>query len=168
MLSVVEPKCVDHQEDDIKGVFKSICFWAMQCSDADEMDCDYLTLEAVVRSGCIDIGCVVCKLYAGYEEAILFSPDIQETIESQLMVLYHRVVQVQGHDRWNKIRVTIDNDVGQYDYQLEFKYDADLDWILEQEDQYTDTTYLALPPDIETRIESWDGLPNDYVRPWFH
>jgi hypothetical protein len=73
--------------------------------------------------------------------------------------LHELLERTSTENSWNKCRFILQTDGS---FELEFKFDADLDWVL----GLTPDEEAQLDDDLDFAIRQWPGLKEDAYRPW--
>ena len=93
-----------------------------------------------------------------------FNPYIKgdEKLEVATADLYNFLQKSPDDKPFNKYKFTLNNDGT---FKIEFKYDDDFAYLssLDAESQEFDD---LLELEVVDQIESWEGLPEDFPRPW--
>ncbi len=168
MLRAIENRQEDYQNRDVNTSFNTVYDLAIKHSWVSEGELACLKFDAIITE--LETMVFISALYQSFlddeERLITLSSSLEKQITWQLLSLHRIALQSDDGAFWNKVRLTIHNYLNKFTCKFEFKYDSDLDWI-ESVDQDSDD-YLNLSPEEETRIQRWEGLPDNYFRYWLH
>jgi len=85
-----------------------------------------------------------------------------ETLETLLMYLYDRMLNIHNEPTWNKIRIVFDKKTKRRGFACQMDHDYEwLEALTPESDEY-----MALDLGTELKILSWEGLPKHHPRPW--